>query len=305
MIDDTPSTDAEPGWELYRTFLAVLEEGSLSGAARALGIAQPTAGRHVEALERALGFALFTRSQQGFAATEAALALRPHALALRSTTAALLRVAASQGDGVRGVVRVSASEIVGVEVLPPILVELRRRHPALTIELVLSNALVDLLRSDADIAVRMVRPTQEALVARHVGAVEIGLHARRSYLAQHGTPTRPDELVAHTLVGFDRETPFLRSMRAAAGPLQRRAFALRSDSDLAQLAALRAGYGIGFCQVGIARADRRLVRVLPDAFSLRLDTWIAMHEDLRESARCKAVFDALVGGMSEYIASAA
>ena len=306
MIDDTPSADAEPGWELYRTFLAVLEEGSLSGAARALGIAQPTAGRHVEALERALGFALFTRSQQGFAATEAALALRPHALALRSTTAALLRVAASQGDGVRGVVRVSASEVVGVEVLPPILAQLRRRHPALAIELVISNALADLLHSDADIAVRMVRPTQEALVARSVGTIELGLHARRSYLAQFGTPAAWEDLAAHTLIGFDRETPFLRSVRTTmgAGALQRRAFALRSDSDLVQLAALRAGYGIGICQVGVARADRRLARVLPELFALQLDTWIAMHEDLRESARCKAVFDALAEGMAGYIASA-
>jgi len=302
--DVDPAHGAEPGWELYRSFLAVLEEGSLSGAARALGIAQPTAGRHVDALERALGCALFTRSQQGFVPTEAAQALRPHAEAMRSTAAALLRVAASQGDGVRGVVRVSASEVVGVEVLPPILAQLRRRHPALVIELVVSNALADLLRSDADVAVRMVRPTQEAIVARRVGDVELGLHARRSYLSQHGTPTSADELAAHALIGFDRETPFLRSLRARAGPMTRRNFALRSDSDLVQLAALRAGYGIGICQVGIARADRRLVRVLPELFSLRLETWIAMHEDLRESARCTAVFDALAEGMAHYIEAA-
>ena len=305
-FDSAPSADpdAEPGWELYRSFLAVLEEGSLSGAARALGIAQPTAGRHVDALERAIGCALFTRSQQGFAPTEAALALQPHAQAMRSTAAALLRVAASQGGGVRGVVRVSASEIVGVEVLPPILAGLRRKYPELGIELVLSNTLADLLHSDADIAVRMVRPTQEALVARRVGSVEIGFHARRSYLAQHGTPTTWAELAGHTLIGPDRETPFVRSLRGRMGPLQRRSLALRSDSDLAQLAALRAGYGIGVCQVGLARADRRLVRVLPEVFSVQLDTWIAMHEDLRDSARCKAVFDELADGMAAYIEDA-
>jgi len=301
---DAPPAATEPGWELYRSFLAVLEEGSLSAAARALGIAQPTAGRHVEALERALGCALFTRSPQGFAPTDAARALRPHAQAMRSTASALLRVAASQGDGVRGVVRVSASEIVGVEVLPPILARLRRSHPALAIELVLSNTLADLLHSDADIAVRMVRPTQEALVARRIGRIEIGLHARRSYLARHGTPTTWDELAGHALIGFDRETPFLRSVRSRMGGLGRRDFALRSDSDLAQLAALRAGYGIGVCQVGVARADRRLARVLPELFTYELETWVAMHEDLRESARCKAVFGALSEGLSDYISEA-
>jgi DNA-binding transcriptional LysR family regulator len=297
----SPDAVAEPGWELYRTLLGVLEEGSLSGAARALGIAQPTVGRHVEALEAALGCALFTRSPQGLRPTEAALALRPHAQALRVNAAALLRVAASHGAGVRGTVRISASEVVSAEVLPPVLTALRRSHPELAIELVVSNALADLLNSDADVAVRMTRPTQEALVARRVGAVELGLFARRSYLAQHGTPTRWEDLTAHALIGFDRETAFLRTLRQKFPALQRRAFALRSDSDLAQLAALRAGFGIGVCQVPVARADLRLVRVLPDAFAPTLDTWIAMHEDLRGSARCKAVFDALAAGLLAHI----
>jgi DNA-binding transcriptional LysR family regulator len=305
MPSETPADDArpmtEPGWELYRSFLGVLEEGSLSAAARSLGLTQPTVGRHVDALEAALGCTLFTRSQQGLRPTEAAHALRPSALSLRAAAAALLRVAASQGAGVRGTVRVSASEVVGVEVLPAILAGLRRRHPALVIELVVSNSLSDLLHLDADIAVRMLRPTQEALVARRVGAIELGLFARRGYLAQHGTPTSWDELAAHTLIGFDRETAFIRSYRQKAAALQRRAFALRSDSDLAQLAAIRAGFGIGVCQAPLAGADRRLARVLPDAFRLELDTWIAMHEDLRDSPRCKAVFDALVAGLQAHI----
>ena len=301
--DATPQ-DTEPGWELYRSFLAVAEEGSLSAAARTLGLAQPTVGRHVDALERALGSVLFTRSQQGFAATDAARALQPYATALRSTAAALLRAAASQSDGdatVKGTVRISTSEIVGVEVLPPILERLRRRHPALVIELSLSNTLSDLLHSDADIAVRMVRPTQDALVARRVGTIEVGMHARRSYLAQHGTPADWDALAQHATIGFDHETPYLRAFRTRYPALRRNAFRLRTDSDLAQLAMLRAGLGIGFCQAPLARADRRLVRVLPDLFSVELDTWVAMHEDLRDSARCKAVFDELVDGLTAYV----
>ena len=295
--------DAEPGWELYRSFLAVVEEGSLSAAARTLGITQPTVGRHVDALERALGCVLFTRSQQGFAPTEAARALQPYAQALRSTAAALLRAAASQGDGAAGTVRISASEVVGVEVLPPILERLRRRHPALVIELSLSNVLSDLLHSDADIAVRMVRPTQDALIARRIGVIELGLHARRSYLAQHGTPTDWPGLARHAAIGFDRETPYLGGLRSRFPAMRRAGFALRSDSDLAQLAMLRAGLGIGVCHVPLARSDRRLARVLPELFSIELDTWIAMHEDLRDSTRCKAVFDELVSGLTAYVAT--
>lgn len=291
----------EPGWELYRSFLGVLREGSLSGAARALGLAQPTVGRHIDALEQALGFTLFTRSQLGFTPTEAALALRPYAETLAATTSALLRVAASQGAGVRGTVRIAASEVIGVEVLPPILAALRQTHPELVIELALSNRVEDLLRREADIAVRMLRPTQEALVARRIGAIEVGLHAQRGYLERHGVPADWSDLRGHVLIGFDHETPFIRSLRPHMGSLRREAFALRSDSDLVQLAAIRAGYGIGVCQAGLARRDASLVRVMPELFSLQLETWLAMHEDLRDSPRCSVTFAALGAGLAEYI----
>ena len=296
-------TDDEPGWELYRSFLGVLRAGSLSGAARALGLAQPTVGRHVDALERAVGFALFTRSQLGFTPTEAALALRPYAETLAATTSALLRVAASQGAGVRGTVRIAASEVIGVEVLPPILAALRAAYPELVIELTLSNRIEDLLRREADIAVRMLRPQQDALVARRIGDIELGLHAHGSYLERHGTPGSWSELRSHTLIGFDQENAFTRSLRPHMGTLRREAFALRTDSDLAQLAAIRAGVGIGVCQVGLARRDESLVRVMPDVFALRLDTWLAMHEDLRNSPRCSVTFAALCAGLAEYVGS--
>lgn len=293
----------EPGWELYRTFLGVLEAGSQSGAARALGLAQPTVGRHIEALEQALGQVLFTRSPSGYQPTDAARALQPYAQALRATAAALLRTASGQGEGVRGTVRISASEVVGVEMLPPILAMLRHAHPQLGIELSLSNQLEDLLRHDADIAVRMLRPTQEALVARRLGAIELGLHARADYLERCGTPQTLQALIddGHALIGFDRETAFIRSQRGALGALQRKDFALRADSDLAQLAAVRAGFGIGICQVPLAQRGQ-LRRVLADAFSLQLETWVVMHEDLRDSPRCKAVFDALVSGLAASVA---
>lgn len=289
-------------WELYRTFLAVLTEGSLSGAARALGITQPTAGRHVEVLEAAFGQPLFTRSQTGLLPTEAATALRGHAEAMRNTAAALERAASGQGEAMRGVVRISASEVISVEVLPPVIAQLRRAHPGLVVELVATNRVQDLLQREADIAVRMTRPVQEMLVARRIGAVEVGLHARDDYLAAHGTPTALDDLANHALIGFDETTAFLRAATKAFPAWRREAFSIRASSDLAQLAMIRAGCGIGFCQAGVARRNPRLVRVLKETCTFTLDTWITMHEDLRGNSRCKAAFDALAAGLSAYVA---
>jgi len=290
------------GWELYRSFLGVLKEGSLSGAARALGITQPTVGRHIAALEEALGVVLFTRSQVGLMPTEIALALRSYAEAMESTAASLERTATSQGEGVRGVVRVSASDVIGVEVLPPIVARLRDQHPDLKIELVLTDRVQDLLRREADIAVRMMRPDQGQLVARRIGPIEIGLHARKDYLARHGEPRDPGELANHSVIGYDQPTAFVRKTEKSVKGYGREIFSLRTDNNLAQLALIRCGAGIGFCQVPIARRDKLLKRVLVKEFSLQLETWVTMHEDLRNSPRCRATFDALVEGLQQYMA---
>jgi DNA-binding transcriptional LysR family regulator len=289
-------------WELYRSFLGVLRTGSLSGAARQLGVAQPTVGRHIAALEAALGLLLFTRSQNGLLATDAALALRPHAEAMQSAAAALERAAASVGDGVRGVVRVTASDVIGVEVLPPILRGLHERYPDLKIELVLSNDMQDLLQREADIAVRMAAPRQDQLVARRIGAIELGLHASPDYVARHGLPDTVEAMERHAVIGYDRVTPYIRGALARLPAFDRERFAFRTDGDLAHLALIRAGAGIGFCQVPLARRAPALQRVLADAFTLQLDTWVAMHEDLRNSPRCRATFDALAEGLSAYVA---
>lgn len=293
---------SEPNWEWYRTFLSVMETGSLSAAGRAIGLTQPTVGRHIELLEAALAQKLFTRSFDGLVPNQAALELQPYALTLAATAAALRRVASSHGAGagVHGTVRLSASEVVGVEVLPPILAELRSTHPALVIELMLSNRIDDLLQREADIAVRMVRPTQEALVARRVGAIGVGLHAHERYLAAHGTPHTMADLAGHAIIGYDQDNPLLRGVQQRFPALARSTLALRADSDLAQLGAIRAGFGIGACQTALAARDPALVHLLASEFSLQLDTWVAMHEDLRASPRCAVTFEALVAGLSAY-----
>lgn len=294
-----PISPLQPDWTLYRTFLAVLREGSLSGAARQLALTQPTVGRHIEALEAALQIALFSRSPSGLVPTEAALALRQYAEELDATTAALSRAATRLGEGVRGTVRISVSEMIGVEVLPPMLAQLRAQWPELVLEIMLNNRVEDLLRRDADIAVRGVRPQQDALVAQFIGTINIGLHATPDYLARHGAPQSWDELGSHGLIGFDSETPFIREVQSRIGGLRRERMALRADSDVMQLAATRAGFGVGVCQVGLARRYG-LVRVMADQFNWPMDTWLAMHGDLRNHRACRVVFDALVTGLRDY-----
>jgi len=156
------------------------------------------------------------------------------------------------------------------------------------------------VRREVDIAVRMTSPKQDVLLATRVGDVPVGLFAHKAYVERHGRPKSVADLAHHALIGFDQETPFQRSARATLSAWARENFALRCDSDLGQLALLRAGAGIGGCQLGIAKRDPNLVRVLPDDGSFKLTTWVAMHEGLRNHPRCRATFDALVKGLRRY-----
>jgi DNA-binding transcriptional LysR family regulator len=291
----------EPSWDFYRSLLAVLEHGSLSAAARELGLTQPTIGRHIEALEQRLERQLFTRSQQGLMPTETALALRPFAEMLASTSAALLRAAADDGDAVKGTVRISASEVIGIEVLPAILQPLQDRYPDLTIELSTTDQIEDILHREADIAIRMAEPAQEALVVRRIGNIPLGMYAHRRYIERHGMPGGLADLAEHRMIGYDRLSAYVRTMSKRFAMLEPARLVFKADSNLAQLAAIRAGLGIGICQLGLVIDDPDLVRVLPEAFELPLGTWVAMHEDMRSSPRCRVTFDALVDGLLDYL----
>lgn len=290
---------SEPSWDFYRTFLAVLQHGSLSAAARELGLTQPTVGRHVDALEEAIGAELFTRSQQGLLPTDTALALKPYAETLASTAAALLRAASGSTGRVSGTVRISASEVIGTEVLPPILAKLQASYPELIVELSASDAVEDLLQREADIAVRMVAPAQEALLARHIGTITLGFFAHRNYIERHGKPESIADLPRHKLIGFDRQTAYIRMMLKRYPMLDGISLSFRSDHSIVLHNALRAGIGICFYQIPLAKADPNLVRLLPE-IELPLDTWIVMHENLKTSPRCRVTFDALVAGLREY-----
>jgi DNA-binding transcriptional LysR family regulator len=280
-----------------------MRTGSLSGASRDLRVAQPTVRRQIERLEEVLGVVLFTRSPTGLTPTEAATATLPYAESMAGAADALVRSVSAPSDAEQGTVRVTCSEVVGVEVLPSMLADLRRAHPRLQIELSLSDANEDLLRREADVAVRMAQPTQNALVAKRIGTVKLGIFASEAYLADRGVPRSITDLSrGHALVGKDRDTRFLASLAAAGLALKRKDFSFRTDGDVALLAAMRAGVGIGICQVPLAVGPPRLRRLLPKlAFDLPI--WVVTHEDLRSSRRVSLVFEHLVASFTAYARS--
>lgn len=290
-------------WTLLRSFLAVIRRGSLSAAARATGLTQPTIGRHVDDLEQGLGLSLFTRSPSGLLPTEAANRLVPHAEAMERAFASLVRSAKAGGTASdpQGTVRISASEAMGTFALPTILARIRALYPKIELELALNNRTDDLLRREADIAVRMTRPQQDGLVARKLGEVPLGLFAHRDYGARHGLPNTVAELGDFHLIGFDRDDHSARSVAAGKLPISRDLFAFRTDSDVAQVMAIRAGLGIGMMQCAMAAAEPSLQPVLADVITIRLECWLAVHEDQRKLPPIRATFDGLAAGLAQWL----
>jgi DNA-binding transcriptional LysR family regulator len=295
---------ASLSWDLLGAFRAVMHTGSLSGASRSLGVAQPTVRRQIEKLEEVLGVVLFTRSQTGLVPTDTATATLPYAESMAAVADSLVRAVSAPAGAETGTVRITCSEVVGAEVLPPILVGLRRAHPKLQIELSLTNANEDLLRRQADIAVRMAQPTQSALVAKRVGTVKVGVFASEAYLAEHAVPRTPADLLkGHALLGKDRDTWFYTTIAELGLPLKRKDLVLRTDSDAAYLSAIRAGVGVGMCQLPLAAGTPPLRRLLPK-IAYDLPMWVVTHEDLRASRRVAIVFEHLVMALGLYVRSA-
>lgn len=283
----------DAGWDDQRAFLAVIDGGSLSEAARRLQLSQPTVRARIASLEQALGSALFIRGVNGMVPTKQALALAPHVRAMQRASDALRRAASAPSDQVAGTVRLSVSEFVGINVVPPMLAALRDLHPGLQIELVLSNTSANLLEQEVDIALRMTAPKQQALVARKVATIPLGFYAHRRYLADRGTPLATDELANHNMIGPDRSIDDLAILAKVLPDLDLGRLVIRTDSHPAQFAACRAGLGIAAVQIPVAEKNDGLIRVLPNLQVAALPTWIVMHEDLRNTPRVRAVADHL------------
>lgn len=286
-------------WEHLATFLAVAESGSLSAAAQRLGVSQPTAGRHVQALEDELGVTLFVRHARGLALTDEGATLLASARGIAERMDAIFRGAQGAEAKLRGSVRISAAEPVGVYAMGPCFAQMRSELPDISLELVIDNSPANLSSREADIAARMFKPTQLDLIARRIGMVELGLFASREYLASHGMPKAIQFGSGHTWIGMDRDPSWHRFI-AEIG-LSARDFAYRCDNILAQIQAVRDGVGIGGMHVALASQDDRLVRVLPEISLPPLEMWLVMHRDLRGNAAVRTVFERLVVGLSAYL----
>jgi DNA-binding transcriptional LysR family regulator len=280
-------------WGLLPTFLAALDRGSLLGAARQLGISQPTAGRHIAELEAQLGKALFERTGRGLKATALALELAGPARAMQTGALALADRLLDTQSQQTGTVRLTASQPVACFLMPPLLMQLRRALPAIQIELEVSNTVSNLLQREADIAVRMVRPEQSSLVARRIADVSLSACASTAYLARRGTPVQPAELLQHELIGYDQQDDMLRGFAAMGFPVTREHFALRTDDLIASWQAVRAGLGVGFTADYVIRTDPAVMRVLPMLALPSLPVWLTVHREIRNNGRIRAVYDFL------------
>jgi len=289
----TETAVADFDWALVRSFLAVLDAGSVSAAAKRSGARQPTLSRHVAELEAQLGAPLFERTGRGVVPTGAALAIVDAARRMEDAALALGRGLASARSLTRGVVRVTTSQVAATWLLPTVLARLQREHPEIEIELVASNELTNLLRREADIAVRMVRPVQQSLIARKLGEIEIVAAAHQRYLAEAPPLRVPEDLAAHRLIGFDRDDAIIRGAARMGLVLSRGDFALRTDDQVAYGRLVAAGAGIGF----VARYNLRdwpgVVAVLPTLAVGALPCWLAVHREIRSNPLVRTVYDFL------------
>ncbi|PJE31496.1 HTH-type transcriptional regulator DmlR [Pseudooceanicola marinus] len=289
-------------WAAVQVFLAVAETGSLSAAARRLGQSQPTLGRKVRALEGRLGMTLFLRQPRGLILSEEGRQILGPARRMAEAVGEVALIAAARDDRLAGTCRVTASRMVATRVLPPILARIRAELPQLQVELVASDDTDSLMYREADIALRMYRPVQPDLIARHLGDVTLGAFASRDYLDRMGRPAQVDDLVHHALVGYDRADLILKEMARLGLPPERARFATRCDDQVTYWELVRAGCGIGFGQIPLIRGDAAVEQVLPDLDLPTLPLWIAAHESLRPTPRVSAVWDRLAAGLRSYLA---
>ena len=289
-------------WTLVRSFLVALEHGSLLGAARVLKSSQPTIGRHIAELESQLGVVLFERTGRGLVPTAIALQLAESARGMETSALQLARTLTGAQAQTLGTVRITASQPVAVQLLPPLLARMRMVLPDIQVELVASNQVSNLLRREADIAVRMVRPDQETLVAKKIGNVGLGAYAHRSYLARRSSLRQPADLLQHDLIGSDTDTSILLGFTALGYAVGPQAFALRTDDLVVQWQAVRAGLGIGFVADYMARSEPDVLRVLPGLLPIpEIPMWLAVHREIRTNKRIRAVYDFLAEALPQVI----
>jgi len=280
-------------WDLMRSFLAVLREGSLGKAARSVGASQPSVGRHIKQLEQQLGADLFERRARRFVATPFALRLASAAEGMQTGAADVARLLAERHAEETRSVRISASRMAATHMLPAPLAILAQREHAPSIELIADDQLANLAEREADIAVRLVRPTQASLIARRVGSVHFGIYGARSYFKRRPPPVRVAELAAHAVIGFDRSQLMIRGAQKLGLVMERSAFLFRSDDRVVHWAATCAGLGIGVLPTYLGERESALLRVLPEYRLSAGGVWLVARRDVLARAAVKLVFDGL------------
>lgn len=286
-------------WNQAKAFLATAETGSLSAAARALGLSQPTLSRQVAALEADLGVALFERLGRSLALTGPGLELVEHVRTMGEAAGRVSLAAAGRAEAIEGRVAISASDVVAVHQLPPILARLRREAPGIEIEVVAANEISDLQRREADIAIRHVRPEQPDLVARLVRETTAHLYAASSYLDAHGRPATPDDLRDTTFVDPGRPERIIAALDGLGVRVSRSQFRLRSQSGVVYWEMVRRGLGMGLMSRDVAACCREVEQVLPDLPPIAMPVWLVTHQELRTSRRIRLVFDLLAEAIAE------
>ncbi|MEM7059488.1 MAG: LysR family transcriptional regulator [Pseudomonadota bacterium] len=280
-------------WNHVRAFLATVEEGSLSGAARVLRQTQPTLSRQISNLEETLGLTLFERGTRAMTLTDAGAELLAHVRGMAEAATQISRVATGQSQAIEGVVRVTSSDAMAAYTLPRCLIALRRAHPGITIELVPSNTISDLTQRDADIAIRHVRPEQPDLFAKRVADVSVSLYASASYLATLPPITSPEDLADAEFIGYEHAERIVPQLNALGIPVTGKNFGITSTTGSALYELARAGAGVAL----IARPDAEnqigLQPVLPDLPKIQIPVWLVTHREIRTSRRIRITFDHL------------
>ena len=285
-------------WNQLKAFLETAETGSLSAAARKLGLTQPTLSRQVAAIEQSMGVTLFERVGKSMVLTPTGLDLLEHARAMGAAAEALGLAATGSSQAVRGVVSVSATDVVASVLLPPLVKKLHDQEPGITIDVIPSNALSDLLRREADIAIRHVKPEQPDLIARLIREATAHFYASESWVNAHGHPRSAEDAARLSFVGSDRSGQYLGYLRTHGLPLSEANFSCYADHSVAHWALVRQGMGIGVMMEEIALATPGMVRVLDDLPPVRFPIWLVTHRELRTSKRIRMVFDALAQGLA-------
>jgi len=288
-------------WNQLRAFFETADTGSLSAAARKLGLTQPTLSRQVAAIELSMGVTLFERVGKAMVLTPTGLDLLEHARAMGTAAEALSLAATGRSQAVGGVVSVSASDAVAAHLLPPLVRQLREQEPGIAIEVISTNALSDLQRREADIAIRHVKPEQPDLIARLIREAAANFYASEAWVRACGHPRTGEDAAHLPFVGSDRSGQFLGYLRQHGLPLSEANFSCYADHSVAHWALVRQGMGIGAMMDEIALETPGIVRVLDDVPPVRFPIWLVTHRELRTSRRIRVVFEALSQGLARQL----